>query len=195
MHATNDKVILTDCDGVLLDWEYSFSSWMDSKGYEPVDGYRDIYNVNERYMLTRAESKPMVRHFNESAWMEDIPPLRDAVKYVRKLHEEHGYVFHCITSMTSDHKAQKLRQKNLDDVFGKGIFVVLNCLECGADKDEALLQYRDSECWWIEDKPANAELGDRFGLKSILVDHRYNKEYNGTRAKNWRDIYYMKIGE
>jgi hypothetical protein len=51
MHATNDKVILTDCDGVLLDWEYSFSSWMDSKGYEPVDGYRDIYNVNERYML------------------------------------------------------------------------------------------------------------------------------------------------
>jgi len=195
MYATFDKVILTDCDGVLLDWEHSFSSWMDKKGFKTVDGYRDLYKVYKRYGVSREETKPLVRHFNESAWMEDIPPLRDAVKYVRKLHEEHGYVFHCITSMSDDDKAIALRQRNLDSVFGRGVFEVLTCLECGADKDDALLKYRDSECWWIEDKPANAELGTRFGLKSILVDHRYNKEYNGTRANNWNDIYNMIIGE
>lgn len=196
MFVDSSKVILTDCDGVLLDWEYSFSQWMDSKGYEPVDDYKDIYNINERYMMTRAESKPMVRHFNESAWMEDIPPLRDAVKYVRKLHEEHGYVFHCITSMSDDVKAIALRQRNLDAVFGKGVFELLTCLDCGADKDDALRQYEGSECWWIEDKPENAELGEVMGLRSILIDHRYNREYTWlSRANNWRDIYNMIIGE
>ena len=26
------KIILTDCDGVLLDWEKAFTEWMESKG-------------------------------------------------------------------------------------------------------------------------------------------------------------------
>lgn len=194
--ADPEKVILTDCDGVLLDWEYSFSQWMHSKGYKAVEDYKDIYKINERYDMSREESKPLVRHFNESAWMESLPPLRDAVKYVRLLHEQHGYVFHCITSMSDDEKAIELRRRNLDNVFGKGIFEVLTSLDCGEDKDAALNEYKDSECWWIEDKPENVELGTRFGLRSILVDHRYNREYTWcTRATDWRDVYYSITGE
>ena len=30
----NNKIILVDCDGVLLDWEHSFKLWMKEKGYE-----------------------------------------------------------------------------------------------------------------------------------------------------------------
>lgn len=194
--ADPEKVILTDCDGVLLDWEYSFSQWMHSKGYKAVEDYKDIYKINERYDMSREESKPLVRHFNESAWMESLPPLRDAVKYVRLLHEQHGYVFHCITSMSDDEKAIELRRRNLDNVFGKGIFEVLTSLDCGEDKDAALNEYRDSECWWIEDKPENVELGCRLNLRSILLDHRYNREYTWCRrATDWRDIYYSITGE
>ena len=32
----NEKLILVDCDGVLLDWQYSFLKWMKERGYNPT---------------------------------------------------------------------------------------------------------------------------------------------------------------
>ena len=32
-----DKVILTDVDGVLLDWEYAFTQWMEKHNYEVAE--------------------------------------------------------------------------------------------------------------------------------------------------------------
>ena len=32
-----NKLILTDADGVLLDWEYAFNIWMTEKGYTLVE--------------------------------------------------------------------------------------------------------------------------------------------------------------
>ena len=35
MRELNEKLILTDCDGVLLDWEYHFYKWLKAtEGYE-----------------------------------------------------------------------------------------------------------------------------------------------------------------
>ena len=42
-----EKVILVDCDGVLLDWGYSFNRWMDRHGYEEV--CTDTYSIDVRY--------------------------------------------------------------------------------------------------------------------------------------------------
>ena len=103
-----EKVILTDCDGVLLDWGYSFDQWMARHGYEAKEGFESNYAMAKKYGLEKSEAKRLIRIFNESAAVRKIPPLRDAIKYVRKLHEEHGYVFHCITSMTTDHYATHL---------------------------------------------------------------------------------------
>ena len=110
------KVILTDADGVLLNWGYAFDVWMTEKGYTAQDKLE--YNVAKIYGITQAESKKLVREFNESAHMGFVPPLRDAIQYVRKLHEEHGYVFHLITSMSKDENAQKLRTMNIQKLFG-----------------------------------------------------------------------------
>ena len=33
-HMKN-KIILTDCDGVVLDWEFAFSNWMEHRGHFP----------------------------------------------------------------------------------------------------------------------------------------------------------------
>jgi hypothetical protein len=32
----NKKIILTDCDGVCLDWEWAFNVWMQEHGFEEV---------------------------------------------------------------------------------------------------------------------------------------------------------------
>lgn len=189
-----DKLILCDCDGVLVDWVYGFTKWMKQHGYEiQVEGE---YDIAKTFGITKAEGKRLVRHFNESAAMGWLPSLRDAVKYVRKLHEEHGYVFHCITSLSLDEHAGKLRKKNLEALFGKTVFEKVTCLDTGADKDEALEPYRDTGCYWIEDKVENAELGDELGLESILIEHGFNEDYeneNIQKVQTWKEIYEMIV--
>jgi FMN phosphatase YigB (HAD superfamily) len=193
----NEKVILTDVDGVLLDWLFSFTQWMEKHGYETVAGAEDNYDVTKRYGLDEVEKERLVRMFNESAWIRCLPPLRDTIKYVRKLHEEQGYVFRVISSLSNDYYAQHLRTKNLIEMFGPSVFDTFVYLDTGADKDDALEQYRGSGCWWVEDKPENADLGIELGLDSILVGHQFNKNYAGeaTRVNNWKEIYQKITGE
>lgn len=189
-----EKVILTDCDGVLLDWEYHFHRWMAKKGFEKNN--KVSYKVDEMYDISRTESKHIIKHFNESAEIAFLSPLRDAIKYVRKLHEEHGYVFHCITSLSNNPAAQELRKKNLENVFGN-VFEEYVILGCGYDKDEALEPYRDTGCYWVEDKIENADLGHTLGLHSLLVGHSHNGDYKGpvTRVQDWKSIYKIITGE
>lgn len=191
----NEKVILTDVDGVLLDWVYAFTQWMERHKFEMLPGSQTEYDINKRYNLTIAEKERTVRMFNESAWIRKLPPLRDAIKYVKKLHEEHGYVFRVISSLSEDTYAGHLRTKNLIELFGPTVFESYVYLDTGADKNEALEQYRGSGCWWIEDKPENAALGTELGLESILMDHTFNQSFDAEyRCKNWKEIYETIVG-
>ena len=190
MKVKKEKTILVDCDGVLLDWEYGFDNWMARHGYAITDS--TDYLMSKKYDIKPAEAKRLIRMFNESAWIRRLTPLRDAIHYVRKLHQEHGYVFHAITSLSNDPYSQYLRTKNLIETFGPTIFEKYTYLDTGADKDEALEPYRDTGCWWVEDKPANCEAGLNVGLDPILVTHDHNRDYNKpgvTRVRNWKAIY------
>ena len=193
MDHRKDKLILVDCDGVLLDWKYSFFKWMAENGYEVVT--EGVYDVAATFGILKSESRSLVRQFNESARIGFLPALGDAIKYVKKLHSE-GYIFHCITSLSKDAYAKQARMENLERLFGKGVFEELVCLDCGADKDEGLLPYKDSGCIWVEDKPHNAECGIDMGLRSVLIEHGHNVDYennNLTKVKNWKEIYEMIV--
>jgi FMN phosphatase YigB (HAD superfamily) len=187
-----DRLILVDADGVLLDWEYAFNIWMQEHGFEEVPGSKFSYEMNERYGIPKDQVRKLIRLFNESAAIGFLPALRDAMYYVKRLHEEHGYRFHCITSLSTDPNAVRLREMNLAKLFGKTAFERVLCLPTGADKNEALEEYRDTGCWWIEDKPVNAEVGHTVGLRSLLIEHGHNMHYyheHITLVKNWREIY------
>ena len=189
-----EKVILVDCDGVLLDWGYSFNRWMDRHGYEEV--CTDTYSIDVRYGIEKSEGKKLVRMFNESASIRKLPPYLDAIKYVKKLHQDHGYIFHAITSLSNDDYAQHLRTKNLIELFGPTVFERYIYLDTGADKDEALLKYKDTGCIWVEDKPENADVCFEMGLDSILMSHSHNIGYKGEalRVNNWKEIYKYIVG-
>ena len=189
-----DKVILTDADGVLLDWEWAFNVWMQEHGFEPVPGNKLNYDMDVRYGIPKEQVRKLIRIFNESAAIGFLPALRDAMYYVKRLHEEHGYVFHCITSLSRDENAGKLREMNLKKLFGESAFEHIVCLDTGADKHEALSEYQDSGCWWLEDKPENAVVGHTAGLRSLLVEHGHNMHFYHegiTTVKNWKEIYQL----
>ncbi|MDA9373913.1 hypothetical protein N9R43_00870 [bacterium] len=182
------KIILTDCDGVMLDWVTAFDAWMADNGHTKTGV--EVYDMSQVYGITRAESKRLVREFNQSAWMGYLKAFRDARSGIGQLYEA-GYRFHVITSLSLDKKAARLRQMNLDNVFGKGVVKKLVCLDTGADKDEALEEYRDSGLYWLEDKTENALCGLKYGLKSILITHEHNKDCDNTdviRCADWSAI-------
>lgn len=183
-----EKLILTDCDGVLLDWEVAFEQWMEQHGHKKV--VQATYDISKTYGIEKSEGKRLVREFNESAWMGFLPAFRDARSGVAKLVEQ-GYKFVVITSLSLDEKARMLRISNLKNIFGKDVFVDVICLDTGADKDEELVKYKDSGLWWIEDKPENAECGLKYGLKPILIEHNHNRDHDveGIEyAEDWDDI-------
>jgi len=186
-----NKLILTDVDGACLDWEYAFDIWMLQHGFTKVDGGELKYDIGKRYGIDKEQGKKLIKIFNESAAIGFLPPLRDAMYYIKRLHEEHGYVFHAITSLSKDENAQELRRMNLRKLFGKTAFEKFVFLDTGADKDEALAPYKDSGLWWIEDKIDNCQVGLDLGLKPLLMEHGHNMDADTVypKVKNWREIY------
>ncbi len=188
------KKILTDCDGVLLDWETAFHEWMRKKGYSKVK--HGIYNLAEAYGIPQDDKHDIVREFNESSWMCCLSDFRDAKSGVAQLYKA-GYTFDVITSLSTDPYAKRLRQLNLDLHFGKEPWDVLTCLDTGADKDDALDKYQPGH-WWIEDKPENCDTGLKYGHRPILIDHLHNQWYNNPaviRVRNWEEICEVILSE
>jgi hypothetical protein len=94
--------------------------------------------------------------------------------------------------LSLDPSAQKLREMNLKKLFGDTAFEKVICLDTGADKDEALLPYKGTGCWWVEDKYVNAELGHNLGLNSLIMEHGHNMHYFHDSipiVKNWREAF------
>lgn len=193
------KKILTDCDGVLLDWAYSFEKWMKFH-FDMTVVDQTEYDIAKRYQsddpnLSKDNKFYAPRIFCNSSRIASLKPLKDSVKYVKKIYEEHGVTFDVVTSLSLDPETQKLRKYNLRKVYGDAIDRIV-CLDTGEDKDEALEEWRDSGRLWVEDKPENAVLGAEMGLQSILIDHPYNRDFSHpdvTRVKNWKEVYEMII--
>ena len=184
-----DKRIIVDCDGVLLDWAYAFDVWMVEHGYSRLPNTIQYYDQTLRYGISHVEAISQIKKFNGSGCVGFIPAFRDSVEYVVKL-SELGWKFEVISCLDKDKYAQKLRQKNLLHLFGD-VFDFIDCaLDFTVGKEQYLLdRYKGKNYYWIEDSVDHAESGKRVGLNSIVMDHPYNKEWDGPRVKNWKDIY------
>ena len=204
---TSNRIILTDVDGVLLEWEHHFTKWMlqrtqfDERGarYHPhrlLPDKQNTYEMAERFGVTKDEIRKLIREFNRSAWMGTQRPMLESQTWVKLLCAE-GWTFIPITSQTSDIPAQQLRKKRMGELFGDHVFTNYHILGTGADKDGALAELHDTGLYWVEDKPKNALAGLKYGLKPILIDHPYNQDFKHPdiiRVSNWQDIHKLLSG-
>ena len=193
----SNRIILTDVDGVLLEWENHFTKWMISRGYKLKDNFVSEYNMQKRFEDHNLNIKTEIREFNKSAWMGTQPPMPESQTWVKLLHAE-GWTFIPISSQTSDIPAQELRKRRLEELFGEYAFYNFHILETGQDKDDVLAEFHGTGLWWIEDKWTNAYAGLKYGLKPLIIDHPYNREYSHpdiTRVNNWQDIHKIVTGK
>ena len=194
-------------DGVLLEWEQHFTKWMLQKSYFDDDGNRyfphkllsnkqDEYEMAIRFGVSKKEIRALIREFNRSAWMGTQRPMEESQTWVKLLAAE-GWTFIPITSQTSDIPAQQLRKRRLGELFGDHVFTNYHILGTGADKDSALAEFHGTGLYWVEDKPHNAVAGLKYGLKPILIDHQYNRDFEHPdviRVNNWQDIHKLLSG-
>lgn len=190
-----DNVIVTDYDGVCAYWEHGFHMWMVSKGYKSTQN--GFYSIEDKYGISKEEGDSLADAFNESAALRRLPPVKDAIKYIRMLHEDHGYVFHCISAIPNTRDMHEARMENIENLFGKTAFERLILCGDSVNKKELLKEYEETECWWIEDLHKNLKYGVDLGMRGILMDHHYNKhteDFAYTRVQSWKEIYYLITG-
>lgn len=193
-----EKIILVDCDGVLLDWKFAFQTWMETH-HNLTCNDSDQYEIAGSYDMSVEDFESYVIEFNNSAAIGFLPPLRDAVYYLKRLHERHGFQFHCITALSNHRHPQMLREKNLEYLFGKNIFTKFIYQDTGRSKLKDLAEYSDTKCFWIEDKIENAMDGLKVGLDPIIIAHDYNNDLDVTdgipRLWKWKHIYNYILNE
>lgn len=192
-----ERLILTDCDGVILDWNSKFHEWMVGQGYSLKAGGFDQYKIGVRYGIDIDLGKKLVREFNNSSRIGSLAAYRDSIYYMDLLWRKHGFKFAVITSLSLDPYSQQLREQNLYNLFGRHMFESIVCLDTGSDKDQALEQYQDSQCYWIEDSINNAIIGRDLGLTCLLMEHSHNRTRcpeRVTMVRSWSDIYQRIIG-
>lgn len=181
------KLILIDVDGVTLQYNEPFQQFMNEKGYQASSlndyDYCKIYNKPFDEILKLCEQFTHGR--------SDLKPITGATYYINKLHKDYGYKFHFITSISNHPETVKARICNLKTYIQDSAIYDVTCLGTFECKYDYLKEhYVNSGLWWIEDSVTNYKDGIRLGLRSLLLDQPYNRDYNTpNRVQSWDEIY------
>jgi FMN phosphatase YigB (HAD superfamily) len=162
---------------------------MGQHGHKRLKNTDQYYYQDLRYGITMEESIQYIQDFNESGCVGFIPAYKDSVEYVTKLNKL-GYRFEVVSCLGDDKYSQKLREKNLKHLFGD----VFDFIDCGLSFTEGKYDFLKSKYdgynyFWIEDSISHAISGQKVGLRSVLMNHSYNQEWDGERVNNWKQIY------
>jgi phosphoglycolate phosphatase-like HAD superfamily hydrolase len=190
------KLILTDVDGVLLDWEEGFRIWMEHEyGYTRC-GDLTAYRLADHYELPEPVIWDRVVEFNSSAHAAFLRPHGEAGHYIKRLADK-GFRFVTCTSFGGTTASQALRRYNLESLFGD-VFEEHNIIELCGNKREVLARWEGEQLWWIEDNLHNAKIGLELGLRPILMEHTHNADADEDfilKARGWREVYTIITGE
>ena len=189
----NCAKILTDCDGVLLDWLGSFDQWMLEEHNKEVVNER-VYCIGGRYGESPQYGKERVLEFNGSDAVDYLSPMPGAVRAVETLGAK-GHTFDVITAFSDDPVRIEKRRELLEEHFGN-VFGELHSHSFTTSKYPYLELYEPGHIW-IEDNAANAAIGQALGHRSFLLTHPYNEDegqellienkISGV-SDNWHDL-------
>lgn len=194
-----ERRILSDVDGVILEWNEGFDKFMLEHGFHRVPGTDGEYNLAIRFGEEPAVINRMTKQWCESEHIEFLEALADSQKYISIL-SKHGFRFTAITSISDKPSASIARRKNLKMLFGD-VFDDVICLKTGSCKRIALSEWEGSGLFWIEDHFLNAEVGYELGLKPILVNTPYNEHFRTdlfprvSEHTPWKEITEMVFKE
>jgi FMN phosphatase YigB (HAD superfamily) len=164
-------MILTDVDGVLLNWIHGFKEFVELKGFT-VDT-DEPYHYDLRTWLKTDNVLPLIEEFNYSSYFKQLKPIAGAVDAMSRLSKKYQIVV--ISSCGVG--LEEARTENLVNVFGD-IFKDIICIPLAVSKERYLARYKN--CWWIEDNYEHAKSGADLGHTTLL----FKKYTNQTHRDN-----------
>lgn len=191
--------IITDVDGVLLDWFPAFENWIiEVKDIKPLhDTTPSTYKLTDKYPLTSKEIVDYIAEFNTSSAFGELKAIDGAVEYLGMLLQDNSKDISWLSSGSVEGHEEEcfdMRSKNLRNCFGKDIPGTL--LVMRASKEEYLKKYKEEfneDLIFIEDSLEHAEVAIKLGIKTILLGYSYNGTNKSSKllykAKNWKEVY------
>ena len=191
--------IITDVDGVLLDWFSAFEKWIvEVKGIKPLHSTTpSTYKLTDKYPLTFKKIVDYIAEFNSSETFGNLKAIDGAVEYLGKLLADNTKEVVWLSSGSVEGKEEEcfdMRSKNLKDHFGVDIPGTLLVMQ--ASKEEYLKKYKEEygdSLVFIEDSLEHAEAAIKLGIKTILLNYSYNNNNKSSKllrkAKDWKEIY------
>lgn len=159
---------------------YFDKNFVNGKGYQD----KSKYDFHEKFYWSSVEKKEFFKFFRQNKLYLEARPKGDALYYLEKLYNE-GYEIYFLTRRSADEKLDILSITK-DDLTSKG-FKYQDCQIGLSKKGEACKRLGIDV--FIDDSVSQIEDVNSYGIKTILVDTWYNKEYKGLRAKNFQEIY------
>lgn len=159
---------------------YFDKNFANGKGYQD----KNKYDFHEKFYWSSVEKKEFFQFFRQNKLYLEARPKGDALYYLEKLYNE-GYEIYFLTRRSADENLDILSITK-DDLTSKG-FKYQDCQIGLSKKGEACKRLKIDV--FIDDSVSQIEDVNSYGIKTILVDTWYNKEYKGLRAKNFQEIY------
>ncbi len=189
------KLILTDIDGVVLQWGNAFGLYVKEIGLvNPDHEIQQFYDVAELLNITEEEANKLVLQFHDSEYFKHLTPYSDAVTYLHKLARE-GYRFIAISAVGDTEHIYQSRLDNLNKYFFH-VFEDLHIVSPRTSKIPYLSKY--SNAIWIEDSLEHAKSGVEVGHTSLFMDRgddlrNQKAEPPIITVESWQDVYnYLK---
>ncbi len=177
-----DKIIYTDIDVTLLDFNVSFESYLRSIDYigdqYPIGFLKGENNLAAVMGIPAEESAQLVHDFFETSHFSELPAIEGSVEAVQSLYRD-GWRFIAISACPSSVGAEA-RKSNLENVFNIP-FEEVHLTGFGGCKREILSQFKPTI--WVEDHVGHANVGHELGYRSYLLTHKHNK---GVRTDAFR---------
>jgi 5'(3')-deoxyribonucleotidase len=168
MKRTKKPVLLTDVDGVVVDWVKTFGEFVTSKGFTLQFEHPQTWGMTEWFNASANQITELITEMNSSEIFARIPIFPDAQKVLPQLAEKYDLV--AITSCSNDALTIARRKRNLEMIDVK--FKEVHCLNFNESKKDWLKSYPTTV--WVEDRFEGAECGVETGHKSILINRPYN---------------------
>lgn len=161
------KVILTDIDGVVLQWKPAYESYMEKIGVDPLHMKDRIDKIDPATLgvTFTKEALEYVQMFQTDPVYGDIAPYDDAISGMTTLYNA-GWKFIGITCCGNHETVVRLRYENIEKYF-PGMFLNIHTLDVHESKEECLKQYDPS--YWIDDVPKHVLSGIKCGHETFWM--------------------------
>lgn len=169
------KTIILDCDGVLLDWELSFSYWLLANKRITVVGRPTSWDLSKWIGRSEEECFSFIREFNSSYLFADVLPTSGTMRVVRDWWQR-KFDLIVLSCYKTNSKSELNRIYNLQEMYGN-VFEEIISLPLRASKQPHLkaLYEAHGQCIFVDDNPLYAVQGASEGHIAYCLRCPHNR--------------------